>query len=157
VSRELEARLSKHCDGGGVTQSAVVEEALRLHLDGTEDRTLLFRRLDRLGRAVARLQRDVELQAEAFGVFVRLWFAHTPSVAAEARGAVQRSAEGRYRQYVQYVAEQFSGGRRFIDDLPREELGPDVDPDAGGEGGEGARAAATPDADVPESSPERRT
>ncbi len=127
VSGKVEKRLERYCDGSGVTQSAVVEAALRQHLDGTSDRTLLFRRLDRLGRAVARAQRDLELQAEAFAVFVKLWLAHTPSVAEEARSAARQTAEGRYRQYVKYVAEQFSGGKRFVDDLPLEELGGDAD------------------------------
>jgi hypothetical protein len=82
--------------------------------------TLFLRRLDRLGRALARTQRDLELHSEAFAVFVKIWFAHTPSVAPDARKAAQTLAESRYRQFVDYVAQQFTGGRRFIDDLPRE-------------------------------------
>ena len=122
VAKEVAERLQKYCAASGATESAVVEAALRQHLDGTSDRTLLFRRLDRIGRGVGRMQRDLELQAEAFGVFVRVWFAHTPNVAGESRRAAQSGSEARYRQYAQYVAEQFSMGKRFLDDLPREHL-----------------------------------
>jgi hypothetical protein len=61
--------------------------------------------------------------SEAFALFVKLWFAHTPNVAEDAKGAARRSAESRYRQFVEHVAEQFTGGARFLDDLPREWIG----------------------------------
>src|ERR1700677_4135382 len=80
VPAELAQRLAEVCASTNATESAVVEAALRHPLDGTSDRTLLFRRLDRLGRALQRSQRDLDLLSEAFGVFVQLWFAHPPSV-----------------------------------------------------------------------------
>ncbi len=67
VPAELAQRLANVCAATNATETAVVEAALRLHLDGTSDRTLLFRRLDRLGRAVERSHRDLELLSEAFG------------------------------------------------------------------------------------------
>jgi hypothetical protein len=123
VSAPLRDRLTRYCAAAASTESAVVEAALHEYLGETGDRTLLFRRLDRLGRALARAERDRELHAEAFAVFVKLWFAHTPSVPADARKAAQSTAEHRYAQYVDFIASQFSGGHRFLDDLPREVLG----------------------------------
>jgi hypothetical protein len=58
----------------------VAEEALTQYLDGIADTSLLLRRIDRLGRGAARAQRDIELLSEAFAVFTKLWFAHTPPV-----------------------------------------------------------------------------
>jgi hypothetical protein len=123
VPAELCDRVVSVCASTGVTESAVVEAALRQYLDGTSDRTLLLRRLDRLGRAVERDHRDLELLTETFAVFMRLWFAHTPSIPEDGKHAARMTAESRYRQFVQHVAEQFSGGRRFLDDLPREVVG----------------------------------
>jgi hypothetical protein len=40
----------------------------------------------------------------------------------DGKRAARTTAEGRYRQFVEHVAEQFSGGRRFLDDLPHEEI-----------------------------------
>ena len=37
--------------------------------------------------------------------------------------SARASAEVRYRQFVEHVAAQFSGGRRFLDDLPHEAIG----------------------------------
>src|SRR5580658_3270915 len=67
-----------------------------------------------------RMHRDLELLSEAFSVFVRLWFAHTPSVPVDAKPVARSTAESRYKQFVEHVVQQFSGGRRFLDDLPRE-------------------------------------
>lgn len=130
VPAELGERVVSVCASSGVTESAVVEAALRQYLDGTSDRTLLLRRLDRLGRAVERDHRDLELLTETFAVFMRLWFAHTPSIPEDGKHAARMTAESRYRQFVQHVAEQFSGGRRFLDDLPHEALADEADLDA---------------------------
>jgi hypothetical protein len=125
VDGELGRRLDQFCAATDVTESAVVAAAIRQYLDGTSDATLVLRRLDRLGRALARNQRDVELLSEAFAVFVRLWFAHTPNIPEESKGSARASAESRYRRFTEHVAEQFSGGRRFLDDLPHESIGED--------------------------------
>jgi len=125
VARELGDRLAQYCAAGALTESGVVEAALRQYLDRTSDATLLLRRLDRLGRAVARLERDLALQSEAFAVFVQIWFAHTPAMAADSRKKAQAADEERYEKYVNYVAEQYSGGHRFLDDLARETLADD--------------------------------
>ena len=123
VDPALAQRVDQFCAAADVTVSAVVAAAIQQYLDGTSDATLVLRRLDRLGRAVARNQRDVELLSEAFAVFVRLWFAHTPAIPEAAKGSVRASAESRYRRFVEHVAEQFSGGHRFLDDLPHEAIG----------------------------------
>jgi hypothetical protein len=115
------------CASSGVTESAVVEAALRQYLDGTSDKTLLLRRLDRLGRAVERDHRDLEILTETFAVFIRLWFAHTPSIPEDGKNAARMTAETRYRQFVKHVAEQYSGGRRFLDDLPHDDVLSDAD------------------------------
>ena len=127
VSAELAERLANVCASSNVTQTAVIETALRQHLDGTSDRTLMFRRLDRLGRAMERSQRDLELFAEAFSVFVRLWFAHTRSVPEDDKKGARRDAEQRYLKFVEHVGQQYSGGGRFLDALPRESLADDAE------------------------------
>jgi hypothetical protein len=35
------------------------------------------------------------------------------------------TASARYRRFVEHVIEQFSGGRRYLDDLPRELIASD--------------------------------
>jgi predicted DNA-binding protein len=111
VPAELAERLSQVCASTNATETAVIEAALRKHLDGTSDRTLLFRRLDRLDRANERSRRDVELLAEAFAIYVQLWLAHAPTLTEDEKKAARKVAESRYGQFVEHINKQFSGGR----------------------------------------------
>jgi hypothetical protein len=79
-----------------------------------------MRRLDRLGRAGDRTQRDLELVAETLAMFIQMWLAHTPQIPDDAKTSARTSAHARFQQFVTRLAEKFSGGHRFIDDLPRE-------------------------------------
>jgi predicted DNA-binding protein len=130
VPAELAERLSQVCASTNATETAVIEAALRKHLDGTSDRTLLFRRLDRLDRANERSRRDVELLAEAFAIYVQLWLAHAPTLTEDEKKAARKVAESRYGQFVEHINKQFSGGHRFLDDLPREVIADEEELDA---------------------------
>jgi hypothetical protein len=122
ISSETYAMLKKTCAARRVSLRAALETAVREYVEGFSDPLIIMRRFDRLGRAQDRLQRDVDLFMEAFAVFLKLWFAHTPAVAPDARRAAQSSAEARYQQFVAYLGEQFSGGHRFLQDLPETAL-----------------------------------
>ncbi len=127
VDREVAKRLVEYSAASGIASSAVVQAALRQYLDRTSDAALILRRLDRLDRADARAQRDLELLSEAFAVWVKIWFVQTPRIESDAKELARRTAESRYAQFVQHVVEQFVGGQRFLDDLPREVLADEVE------------------------------
>ena len=127
VEEAVAKRLSAHCASTGIPASSVIEAALRQYLDGTSDKTLIRRRLNRLARAEVRTQRDLEVLSEAFGVWVRVWFAQVPAMDGAAKELARRTAESRYARFVEQVAERFSGRERFLDDLPREVLADEVE------------------------------
>ena len=112
VEASLAKRLAAYSAATGISASAVVRVALRQYLDQTSDATLLMRRLDRLGRAGARMHRDLEILSEAFALWTKLWFAHTPNVPEDAKPFARASAESRYRQFVDYLGRASSG--RFV-------------------------------------------
>src|SRR5580700_4298933 len=116
IAREVRQRLARHCAGLGLTESAVVNEALTQYLDGTSDATLWMRRQDLLDRRVQRLARDLEILSQTVGMFLRIWFAHTPPLPKEARQAASQSGEQRYRLLLERVGLQFTEGKRFADD-----------------------------------------
>jgi hypothetical protein len=130
IEPSLGQRLKAFCAAQGLTEGAVVQAALEQYFDGTGDATLVMRGLARLGRAEARTQRDVELLSEAFGIFLRTWFAHTPPIPEEAKASARTSAQARFEQFVTHLGEKFSGGHRFLDDLPRESLADEAELDA---------------------------
>jgi hypothetical protein len=89
--------------------------------------TLVLRRIERLYRAADRLHEDVELLTAAFAVFVQLWFAHTPGLREELKPAAREEAESRFQHFKDYVTQEFMGGRRFLNDLPREAIADDAE------------------------------
>lgn len=117
LSPDLHKHFKRHCKAHGLSESSVVEAALQEYLDDTKDMTMVYRRLDRQQRAIGRLHRDLNVLAEAFAVYVQLYFAHTPEVEANEKEAAKHQGFRRYGQFVEYVAKQYGGGHRFIDDL----------------------------------------
>jgi hypothetical protein len=130
VEPELARRIVDRVETTGATESGMVRSSLLQYLDGQSDATLVLRRLDRLGRALTRLHRDMEFHSEAFSVFVHSWFAHTPPVPEDRRKTALTLAEARYQQYMDDVVRRFAGGRRFLDDLPQESVANDTELDA---------------------------
>lgn len=106
-------RLAGHCAAANVTESAAVEEAVRQYLDDTSHKTLVQRRLDRLGHAVERLQRDQEIHAEAFVIFIKLWLAYVPAISSEARDAARRAADGRFQEFLGRLKKRVSAIERL--------------------------------------------
>ena len=131
VAIDLKRRLHDHVKRGkGRTLSSVVEAALIAYFDDATDTDTLYRRLDRHARLLGKVSRDQDLLNEAFAVFVQLWFAHTPRVAASERDSAQRFAAQRFEQFVTHVAREFASGHRFVDDLASD-LPVSPDPDEG--------------------------
>jgi hypothetical protein len=127
---ELAKSLVQRCVADRITLSAAVTAAVEQWVDGTSDRTLIMKRLDRLGRAIERSHRDAEFHSKAFSVFMHTWLVHTRSVAPQDRAAALESAKKRFGEMVTQVVKEFSDGRRFIDDLPQEPVAHDAELDA---------------------------
>ena len=90
---------------------------------GAVSRTLA----ERVGRAGERTQRDLELVAETLASFIQMWLAYTPQLPEDAKRSARTSAHLRFQQFLTHLAQKFSGGHRFIDDLPRECLADDAE------------------------------
>lgn len=123
----LRQRFTAYCAATGTTESAVVQAALKQYLDGTSDQALIIRRMDRLGRAIERLERDLGLLSEAFAVWVQIWFAHAPTIPASGRDTARRESAGRFQQYVAHVATRLSAGKRFVDNFAKEKVADDAE------------------------------
>jgi len=122
---ELRTRLAGFASASGVPESAIIASSLEQYLDRTSDRELLMGRLNRVENVLTRIHRDQQLLAQAFSVFVRLWFAHTRPVADDEKAHARATAEARYKRFLQHVIEEFARGRRLVDDLPREVIADD--------------------------------
>jgi predicted DNA-binding protein len=122
VDAPLAQQLAAYSAATGKTTSFVVQAALRQYLDRTDDKVLVLQQIAGLRRGWNQTHRDLAIHMEAFAIYVKLWFAHTPQIPDSAVDYARRTAESRFAQFQDYVVEQFQGGRRFVDDLPREAI-----------------------------------
>ena len=111
VTPEARRLLKTYCLGKRMSESSVVETALREYLGDTHDSVLLMRRLDRNDRNVERAHRDLGILTELFASFLRVWYAHTPPLREADKDTAQRTAKFRYEQLIDHVAERVKGGR----------------------------------------------
>jgi hypothetical protein len=122
VTRDLAGRLNAYSGAKGLTESAVVQSALEGHFDGDEkDNAVIIRRLDRLGRAVVRQQRDLEVLSEAFALFVRIWSAYVPDLSEADREAAKRSGARRFDEYLAHLSQRLASGSRLVKSVVTED------------------------------------
>jgi hypothetical protein len=137
LTPSLRKRLRLYASKRGSTESSIVEAALLGYLDAdVTDRALLIRRLDRVSRGMTSLRRDIDLLSQGFGVFMQLWFAHTPRISDESKAAAEREALRRYSQFLDHVVREIEAGRRFAHEAAVSAEGESTadDIDAGGSG-----------------------
>jgi len=119
VDAALAQRLAVRCASTGLSTSAVVEQALDEHLGDEKRAVALLVTLDRIGRQVERSHRDLQLFMEAFGVWVKIWFAHNPRIDGDDLDPVRRLAESRFAEFVEEVAQDYSSGHGLLEGLWR--------------------------------------
>jgi hypothetical protein len=98
----------------------IVDESLRQYLDQSGEVAQVLARLDRLGRSIDHLKRDLELLSEFQGVFVRIWFAHTPPIAESEKELAQRQGAKRFEQMLDFVSRRIQTGHRFGKEVTRD-------------------------------------
>ena len=119
VDAKLAYRLESYCATQGHKIGGVVESALIQYLERETDADLIYKRLDRHGRSITRVQRDLDALMESFSVFVQMWFAVTPETPADQRASAHQKAAKRYKDYVTYVSKKLSSGELLIDDIAK--------------------------------------
>jgi predicted DNA-binding protein len=117
---ELIGRINDIADRKRVTRSAIVEAAVESflspdHADMRE--AALTRRLDRLSRQVARLERDQRITTETLALFVRFWLTITPPIELEAQASAQAKGRERFDGFVETLGKRVQKGRWFTDEV----------------------------------------
>lgn len=103
-----------------VSKSQIVEAALAAFLspDGADQReAAIVRRLDRLTRAVERLERDQSIGNEAMALFVKFWLTTTPSLPDEMREAAQALGKERYDGFVEALGRRLAKGKTLAKEI----------------------------------------
>lgn len=106
---ELDALAARH----KVSKSQIVEAALASYLspDAADQReAAITRRLDRLTRAIERLERNQTIGTEALALFVRFWLTTTPPLPDTMREAAQAKGRERYEGFVETLGRRLAKG-----------------------------------------------
>lgn len=109
LSAELDALAARR----KVPKSQIVDAALAAFLspDGADQReAAIVRRLDRLTRAVERLERNVTIGNEALALFVKFWLTTTPPLPDAMRDAAQAKGRERYDGFVEALGRRLAKG-----------------------------------------------
>ena len=117
---EMIGRINDLASRKRVTRSAVVEAAVESflspdHADMQE--AALTRRLDRLSRQVARLERDQRITTETLALFVRFWLTVTPPIPPEDQASAQAKGRERFEGFVETLGKRVQQGRAFADEV----------------------------------------
>ncbi len=120
---KLVDRLDEYAMRRGVPRVLVVETALDSYLspDGADRlEAALARRLDRMTRAIERLERHAAITNETLALFVRFWLTHTPPLPDTAQTATQAKGRERYEGFVEAVGRRLARGVTLLDEITRE-------------------------------------
>ncbi|MBB3810079.1 ribbon-helix-helix protein, CopG family [Pseudochelatococcus contaminans] len=102
-------------------RSAVIEAAVASFLspDAQDMREAAFtRRLDRLSRQTARLERDMRVTADTLALFIRFWLSITPPLPPEDQAAAQIKGRERFEGFVQTLGMRLQQGNSFLSEIP---------------------------------------
>jgi predicted transcriptional regulator len=120
---ELAARLNDYATAKRIPRVKIVETALDSFLspDGADRlEAALARRLDRLTRAIERLERHATITNETLALFVRFWLTHTPPLPDTAQTAAQAKGRERYEGFIEAVGRRLVHGQTLLDEITRE-------------------------------------
>ncbi|CCJ07304.1 CopG family transcriptional regulator [Methylocystis sp. SC2] len=113
-------RLDELAARRGLSKSTIVEAALASFLspDAADQReAAITRRLDKMTRAIERLERDVAIGNEAQALYIRAWLTATPPLPEAAQAAAQAKARERYDSFVEAVGRRVARGQRFAKEI----------------------------------------
>ena len=118
---DLLVRLNDLADRRRLSRSAVAEAAIASFLspDAQDMREAAFtRRLDRLSRQTARLERDMRLTADTLALFIRHWLTVTPQLPPEENAAAHTRGLKRFDGFIQTLGMRLQQGNSFLSEIP---------------------------------------
>ncbi|MBZ9815192.1 CopG family transcriptional regulator [Mesorhizobium sp. CA7] len=112
------------------SQSLIAEAAIASFLSPDADaqrEAAISKRLDRIDRRIARLERDVGISVETHAVFIRFWLATTPALPEPLAQAARAKASERYDAFVSALGRRLAKGPSLRQEIP-EDIEPSSDP-----------------------------
>ena len=121
LSAELRKRVDTLAAQRRLSRSAIVEAAVASYLspDAQDMREAAFtRRLDRLSRQSARIERDLRITADTLALFIRFWLTITPPLVSEDQASAQAKGRERFEGFVETLGHHLQSGHSFLREIP---------------------------------------
>lgn len=118
--------LADYADRRHQSRSLIAEAAIASFLspDSNERReAATVKRLDRLDRRIARLERDLGISVEMMAIFVRFWLASTPQLPDTLQSATRASATVRYDNFLDALGRRLANGPKLWQEVSEEDVG----------------------------------
>jgi predicted transcriptional regulator len=104
----------------GAPKSLIAEAAVASFLTGDDaDRreAAIAKRLDRIIRILARLERNDTIVLESFALFVRFWLTSTPALPEHSTAAARAKGNERYDRFVEALGRRLADGGSLLSDI----------------------------------------
>lgn len=127
---DLRRRLDVLAAQRNLSRSAVVEAAVASFLspDAEDMREAAFtRRLDRLSRQSARIERDLRITADTLALFIRFWLTITPPLAPDDQVSAQVKGRERFEGFVETLGHHLQSGHNFLREIPEDVAPPETE------------------------------
>jgi len=114
LARDLSLALDAAARRMKRSKSEIMQAAVAAYLSpdsGEAAEAAVVRRLDRIGRDLVRLERDVTISSEAIALFVKAWLTATPSLGAGDQKAQNAKGQERYAGFLEALSRRLSSGR----------------------------------------------
>lgn len=114
LARDLVLALDEASRRTRRSKSEIVQAAVASYLSPDSDEAAeaaVVRRLDRIGRSLERLERDVTISNEAIALFVKAWLTATPSLSAGDQKAQNAKGQERYVGFLDALSRRLASGR----------------------------------------------
>ena len=118
---EMIGRINELAERKRLPRSSIVEAAVASFLspDALDQREAAFtRRLDKLARQTARVERDQRITADMLALFVRFWLTITPPLPEDAQSTAQIKGRERFDGFIQTLGRQLQTGRSVLSEIP---------------------------------------
>jgi predicted transcriptional regulator len=126
LSRDLSLALDNASRRMRRSKSEIIQVAVASYLSPDSDEAAeaaVVRRLDRISRALERMERDVTISNEAVALFVKAWLTATPSLSAGDQKAQNAKGQERYVGFLDALSRRLASGRLLRSEVLDEVVG----------------------------------
>jgi len=119
IFRSLEEFAKRHDKPKSLVAQAAISSFLSPE-DSDRREAAMVKRLDRILRALDRLERNDTITLETIGLFIRFWLTSTPALPEQSSPAARAKGAERYDRFVEALGRRLSRGSTILQEVSME-------------------------------------